>query len=106
LGETEQNLARMFQDAAADNVVLLLDEADSFLQDRRGAERSWEVSQVNEMLTQMETFQGVFVASTNLMESLDQASLRRFDIKVKFDFLGRDQIVTYRILQLARRRIP
>jgi SpoVK/Ycf46/Vps4 family AAA+-type ATPase len=94
VGETEQNMARMFQDADADNAVLLLDEADSFLQDRRGAERSWEISQVNEMLTQMETFQGVFIANTNLMESLDQASLRRFDIKVKFGYLGRDQIVT------------
>ena len=94
LGETEQNMARMFQEATADNAVLLLDEADSFLQDRRGAERSWEVSQTNEMLTQMETYSGIFIASTNLMESLDQASLRRFDIKLKFDYLRREQIVT------------
>ncbi len=94
LGETEQNMARMFQDATADNAVLLLDEADSFLQDRRGAERSWEVSQTNEMLCQLESFQGVFIASTNLMESLDQASLRRFDLKVKFDYLRREQSVT------------
>jgi transitional endoplasmic reticulum ATPase len=42
---------------------------------------------VNEMLTQMESFSGVFIASTNLMEGLDQAALRRFDLKVKFDFL-------------------
>ena len=94
LGETEQNMARMFQDATADNAVLLLDEADSFLQDRRGAERSWEVSQTNEMLCQLESFQGVFIASTNLKESLDQASLRRFDLKVKFDYLRREQSVT------------
>ena len=94
LGETEQNMARMFEEATADNAVLLLDEADSFLQDRRGAERSWEVSQVNEMLTQMESFTGVFVASTNLIDRLDQASLRRFELKVKFGYLGKDQIVT------------
>lgn len=43
------------------------------------------------MLTQMESFSGVFVASTNLMEGLDQAALRRFDLKVKFDFLRADQ---------------
>jgi SpoVK/Ycf46/Vps4 family AAA+-type ATPase len=40
------------------------------------------------MLTQMESFDGIFIASTNLIDGLDQASLRRFDLKVKFDFLG------------------
>jgi hypothetical protein len=92
LGETEQNMARMFAEAAADNAVLLLDEADSFLQDRSGAERSWEVSQTNEMLTQLETFSGVFIASTNLIDRLDPAALRRFSLKVKFNYLGKDQI--------------
>ena len=91
VGETEQNLARMFTDATADRAVLLLDEADSFLQDRRGAQHSWEVSQVNEMLTQMEGFEGVFIASTNLMDALDQASLRRFDLKIRFDYLDAAQ---------------
>jgi len=94
LGETEQNIARMFREATAEAAVLLLDEADSFLQDRRGAERSWEISQVNEMLTQVEAYEGIFIASTNLMGTLDQASLRRFDIKLKFDYLRRDQILT------------
>jgi transitional endoplasmic reticulum ATPase len=87
LGETEKNIARAFKQAEQEGALLLIDEVDSFLQDRRGAHASWEVSQVNEMLTQMESFPGVFIASTNLMEGLDQASLRRFDLKVKFDFL-------------------
>lgn len=87
LGETEKNIARAFKQAEQEGALLLIDEVDSFLQDRRGAHHSWEVSQVNEMLTQMESFPGVFIASTNLMEGLDQASLRRFDLKVKFDFL-------------------
>lgn len=43
------------------------------------------------MLTQMESFPGVFIASTNLMYGLDQAALRRFDLKVKFDFLAPEQ---------------
>ena len=34
--------------------MLIFDEADSFLFDRREAVRSWEVTQVNEMLTWME----------------------------------------------------
>lgn len=91
VGENERNIARAFREAQAEGAVLLMDEVDSFLQDRRGAQRGWEVSLVNEMLTQMESFPGVFIASTNLMDGLDQAALRRFDLKVKFDFLRLDQ---------------
>ena len=39
----------------------------------------------------MESFDGVFIASTNLMAGLDQAALRRFDLKVKFDYLTTEQ---------------
>ena len=78
MGETEQRLAAMFHDAESDGAVLLLDEADSFLQDRRGALRNHEVSEVNELLQGMEHFRGVFICTTNLIERLDQASLRRF----------------------------
>lgn len=87
LGEMEQNLGRMFMQAEREGAVLLLDEADTFLRDRNGAERSWEVSQVAELLTQMEAYAGVFVASTNLMDALDAAALRRFDLKIHFGFL-------------------
>ena len=91
VGESEKNIARAFAEADADGGVLLIDEVDSFLQNREGAERSWEVSQVNEMLTQMESFAGVFIASTNLMDKLDPAVLRRFDLKVRFDPLRPEQ---------------
>ena len=91
VGGNEKNIARAFKQAEQENALLLIDEVDSFLLDRRGAQHSWEVSSVNEMLTQMESFSGVFIASTNLMEGLDQASLRRFDLKVKFDFLKPEQ---------------
>lgn len=91
VGENEKNIARAFKQAEQQGALLLIDEVDSFLQDRRGAHSGWEVSLVNEMLTQMESFTGVFIASTNLMTGLDQAALRRFDLKVKFDFLQRAQ---------------
>jgi len=84
VGETEQNMATMFRDAESENAVLLLDEADSFLQDRRGAQRSYEVSEVNEMLQGMERFRGIFICTTNLMERIDQAALRRFTFKIQF----------------------
>ena len=91
VGENEKNIARAFKQAEEDGALLLIDEVDSFLQDRRGAKASWETTLVNEMLTQMESFSGVFVASTNLMTGLDQAALRRFDLKVKFDFMRPEQ---------------
>ncbi|MDP1534226.1 MAG: ATP-binding protein, partial [Rubrivivax sp.] len=84
VGETEQNMAAMFAEAEAEKAVLLLDEADSFLQDRRGAQRTYEVTEVNEMLQGMERYRGIFVCTTNLLESLDQAALRRFTFKIKF----------------------
>lgn len=94
VGMAERNIADMFEEAEQDGAVLLLDEADSLLRDRRSAQRSWEVTQVNEMLTQMESFPGIFIASTNLMDSLDEASMRRFDAKVRLDYLKPAQAVT------------
>ncbi len=91
VGGTEKNIARIFNEASQEGSILMIDEADSLLQDRKGASRSWEVTQVNELLTQMENFQGVLICSTNLMHDLDQASLRRFDFKVFFDYLKQKQ---------------
>lgn len=91
VGGSERNIAGMFAEACQQEAVLALDEADSFLADRRDAQRSWEVTQVNELLTQMEAYNGIFICTTNLMEKLDQASLRRFAFKVKFDYLTSDQ---------------
>lgn len=91
IGMTEQNLSNMFEQAKDEEALLLLDEADSFLRDRNRSRESWEVTQVNELLTQMEQFKGLFFCTTNLMETLDQASLRRFDLKIKFDYLKPEQ---------------
>ena len=87
VGGTEQNIAQAFEQAKADNALLVLDEVDTFLFSREGTNRSWERSQVNEMLTQIERFEGLMVVSTNLIEVLDPAALRRFDLKLKFDYL-------------------
>jgi SpoVK/Ycf46/Vps4 family AAA+-type ATPase len=91
VGETEQNMAAMFREAETENAVLLLDEADSFLQDRRNALRSYEVTEVNEMLQGMERFHGIFICTTNLMDRIDQAALRRFTFKIQFQPLTRVQ---------------
>ncbi len=91
VGGTEKLIAGMFQQALDEDAVLLLDEADSFLSDRTGAGHRWEALQTNELLTQLECFDGLFFATTNLMDKLDAACLRRFSHKVKFDYLKPDQ---------------
>ena len=91
VGETEQQMAAMFREAEAEKAVLLLDEADSFLMDRRGAQRTYEVTEVNEMLQGMERYNGIFICTTNLLDRLDQAALRRFTFKIKFKPLNAEQ---------------
>lgn len=91
VGESERAIASMFKEAEQTGSVLLLDEADSFLRTREGARMSWEVTLVNELLQQMEIFNGIFVCTTNLLETVDQAALRRFTFKVRFDSLSSTQ---------------
>jgi transitional endoplasmic reticulum ATPase len=92
VGGNEKNIARAFADARADGAMLIFDEADSLLADRRGAERSWEVSQVNEMLTWMESHPLPFVCTTNFVERLDPATQRRFTFRIRFDWLSPAQL--------------
>ena len=91
VGGTEKNIALAFKEAKDKKAVLVFDEVDSFLQDRGMAARSWEVTQVNEMLVQMESFDGIFIATTNLIDNLDKACLRRFDLKLEFRYLLPEQ---------------
>ena len=92
VGETEHNIARAFAQAREEHALLVFDEADSFLQDRSRAHHSWEISGVNEMLTWMEKHPYPFICTTNLMDTLDPACLRRFSFKVKYDFLTHEQV--------------
>lgn len=84
LGDSEKRIAAAFREARTRRTMLVIDEADSLLSDRREARHSWEVSQVNEMLTWMEHHPLPFICTTNLMDRLDQASLRRFSLKLRF----------------------
>ncbi len=99
VGETEQQMAQMFREAEAEKAVLLLDEADSFLQDRRGAQRTYEVTEVNEMLQGMERYNGIFICTTNLLDRIDQAALRRFTFKIKFKPLTKEQRETMFVVE-------
>ena len=85
IGESEKAIARAFEEARNDGALLILDEVDSLLSDRRHAVRSWEVAQVNELLTQLEAHPFPVVATTNFMERLDPACLRRFTFKIRLE---------------------
>jgi AAA+ superfamily predicted ATPase len=87
VGGTEQNIAEAFAEARESRAFLVFDEADSLLVDRSQATRSWEISQVNEMLTWMESHALPFACTTNLIDRLDRASFRRFLVNIRFDWM-------------------
>lgn len=95
VGQTEKNIARMFESADPDEEIVLLDEADSFFRSRAMAVRGWEVSQVNELLTRMEAFDGLFICCTNLVDDFDPAAFRRFSLKIRFDHMSLAQRVRF-----------
>ncbi|MGR3460943.1 MAG: AAA family ATPase [Roseovarius sp.] len=84
VGQTEAQIARAFAQARQEGAFLIFDEADSLLSTREGAQRSWEVSQVNEMLTWMESHPQPFACTTNMADRLDPAALRRFTFRAGF----------------------
>ena len=91
VGETEKRIAAAFSEATATGSFLIFDEADSLIADRRGAERNYEVSQTNEMLTWMERHSLPFCCTTNFADRLDKAAMRRFLIKAEFGYLKPEQ---------------
>lgn len=92
VGDTEQNIAAMFKEAREKKAILLLDEADSFLFDRKFAKQDFQTSHTNELLTQMEDHPYPFIMTTNLRDKIDPAANRRFIFKWKFDYMKKDNI--------------
>jgi SpoVK/Ycf46/Vps4 family AAA+-type ATPase len=88
VGGTERRIAEAFEDAEREGGVLFFDEADSMLFDRTTASQSWEVSQVNELLTWLDRHPLPFVAASNFAGRLDPAALRRFVFKLELRPLG------------------
>lgn len=90
VGDGEKNVMRAFKEAETEEAVLIIDEADSILFSRDRARHSWEITFTNEFLTQMERYRGILVCTTNRLDDLDPASLRRFNHKTSFDYLTAD----------------
>lgn len=94
VGQTEKNIKDAFMEAKQKKAVLLFDEADSFLFDRKYAQRDFECASTNELLTQMEDHPYPFIMTTNLKEKIDKASLRRFLFKIKYDYMTEKNIIS------------
>jgi SpoVK/Ycf46/Vps4 family AAA+-type ATPase len=85
LGETEKNLAALFREAARAQAILLFDEADSLFAKRTEVKSSQDRHanlEVNFLLQQMESFDGVTILTTNLDKGIDEAFLRRLRFRL------------------------
>jgi SpoVK/Ycf46/Vps4 family AAA+-type ATPase len=91
VGETEQRVAAIFQGIDPSSDVLLLEEADELLGARMGARQSWEIRLVNEVLGQLDAFDGIVIITTNALDRVDPAVLRRCALKIKLNHLSPDQ---------------
>ncbi|MBL9015152.1 MAG: ATP-binding protein [Myxococcales bacterium] len=88
IGETEKNLARIFDEAESSHAVLFFDEADSLFAKRTEVKSSndrYANLEVNYLLQRMETYDGVTLLATNLEQGLDEAFKRRVRFSVQFE---------------------
>ncbi len=108
VGDAERALAKAFDDAQAKRRFLLLDEVDSFLSRRELSATSWEKSLVNEFLTQMQRHPLPMACTTNFVEKIDPAAIRRFMFKIESEPLDlpRSRLAWTSILGLADAECP
>jgi SpoVK/Ycf46/Vps4 family AAA+-type ATPase len=94
VGESEKNVRKIFDDyndlcnKTKSEPILLLNEADQFLSNRVSGQISGSDKMHNQMqnifLEQIESFSGILIATTNLLDSIDKAFSRRFNYKIEF----------------------
>jgi SpoVK/Ycf46/Vps4 family AAA+-type ATPase len=89
IGETEKNLAKLFDRAEGKDWVLFFDEADSLFGKRTSISDSkdkWANLEVSYLLQRMEEYEGLCILATNLKHNLDPAMTRRFQALIYFPF--------------------
>ena len=91
-GEAERNIANAFAEAEKRRAFLVIDEIDSLLVSRGNSLQGWELAQTNEMLLAMESHPYPFAGTTNLIDGIDAAAMRRFLFNFKMDFLKPEQL--------------
>ena len=91
VGVTEKHIQMVFKLAKMKNAVLFFDEADAIALSRSFLERSWEMSQVNTLLKELERFEGVCIFATNFAEKYDPAFERRLTMHIDFKLPDKEQ---------------
>jgi hypothetical protein len=89
IGETEKNLARVFDEASGANAILFFDEADAVFGKRtevRDSHDRYANIEVSYLLQKIEEYDGIVVLSSNLRANLDDAFLRRLKAIIEFPF--------------------
>ncbi|MBA3502135.1 MAG: ATP-binding protein, partial [Deltaproteobacteria bacterium] len=89
IGETERNLAAIFDAAEDGQVILLFDEADSLFAKRtevRSSNDRYANLEVNYLLQRLDTFEGIAILTTNASSSIDPAFKRRLSFRLSFPF--------------------
>ena len=87
VGETEKNLARVFDEAEGGNAILVFDEGEALFGKRgeiKEARDRWANTEVNFLLQRIEEYRGVVIITTNFRQNMDPAFLRRIQIVVDF----------------------
>ena len=87
VGETEKNLAKIFDEAAKAQAILLFDEADSLFAKRTDVKSSndrYANLEVNFLIQKLESYNGISILTTNLQTSIDEAFKRRLRYIVDF----------------------
>jgi ATPase family associated with various cellular activities (AAA)/Winged helix domain, variant len=88
IGETEKNLAKVFDEAERSNAIILFDEADSLFARRTEVKSSvdrYANLEVNYLLQRMEGFGGITMLTTNFEDTIDSAFKRRLTFRVRFE---------------------
>lgn len=96
LGETSKNLAKIFKKAALEDTIIFIDEFDSLGKVRDYSQDHGEMKRVVNTILQLFDFlpqDTMIIAATNHLEMIDDALLRRFDLKIKFDLPDEEHIV-------------
>lgn len=92
IGETEKNLASLFERAESKNWILFFDEADSLFGKRtsvRDAHDKYANQEVSYLLQRIERFDGLVILASNFKSNIDEAFLRRFSAVVKYPLPNR-----------------
>lgn len=89
IGETEKNLARIFEEAETSNAILFFDEADALFGKRsevRDSHDRYANIEISYLLQRMEEYDGIAILATNLHKNMDDAFVRRMHFTIEFPF--------------------